>query len=416
DEDYYDEEDVVEVEEDEGEEEAAFSNSEDERDSDEEKVPEADGDQYGVAEEDKKRDHDGLVHSEADESDNEGSEYETEGLEFTRQDVMPETAGVDLAFDGASEDEAAPMVAPRGKRRTRQVIADEEDEDEGLPAKPASQTQSTPDPMAAFGFEPKKASPIGLTQMFAGTMADLQSQDDADDAAIDTQQDSIAFLQQLPPATIPEFDSYVVDESQPQDMLVKDSQMSHADRAPETQTQVKFNLAQLESQHRTPFETPSKFSDIPDPTQDVGFGSVTAPHSTADTVLLPIPESPLVMKKKGRLRQRNEGVQIASDIDEHVDAEAVQSDADDEFAISANAFDALKRGSNKAKKAENYDKKKSAAKDMFEEAAEESEDEHAGLGGASDDESTGEIDEEVEKMIDRGAVNVDERAIAAFHA
>lgn len=49
------------------------------------------------------------------------------------------------------------------------------------------------------------------------------------------------------------------------------------------------------------------------------------------------------------------------------------------------------------------------------EQAEESEDEYAGLGGASDDDS-GDEDEETKNMIEHGEVDVDERQIAAFYA
>ena len=53
---------------------------------------------------------------------------------------------------------------------------------------------------------------------------------------------------------------------------------------------------------------------------------------------------------------------------------------------------------------------------MVEEQAQESEDEYAGLGGASDDESAGEADEDLKKMIEEGDVEVDESKLAAFYA
>lgn len=63
-----------------------------------------------------------------------------------------------------------------------------------------------------------------------------------------------------------------------------------------------------------------------------------------------------------------------------------------------------------------FNKKQSAAKEMVEEQAQESEDEYAGLGGASDDESGGSEDEETKQMIEHADVDVDERKLAAFHA
>ena len=66
--------------------------------------------------------------------------------------------------------------------------------------------------------------------------------------------------------------------------------------------------------------------------------------------------------------------------------------------------------------AEMFDKKKSEAKTMVEEQAQESEDEYAGLGGASDDESGGEEDDYSKEIIDQGEVNVNERQLAALYA
>ena len=89
---------------------------------------------------------------------------------------------------------------------------------------------------------------------------------------------------------------------------------------------------------------------------------------------------------------------------------------DEEFILNKDAFSALFKGAKKRAEVDAFDKKKSAAKNLVEEQAEESEDEYAGLGGASDDESAGEMDEETMKMIDEGPVEVDEQQLAAFHA
>ena len=54
---------------------------------------------------------------------------------------------------------------------------------------------------------------------------------------------------------------------------------------------------------------------------------------------------------------------------------------------------------------------------MVQEQAEESEDEYAGLGGASDDESGGEFDDETKKLIDdEDTARTNERDIAAYYA
>ena len=79
------------------------------------------------------------------------------------------------------------------------------------------------------------------------------------------------------------------------------------------------------------------------------------------------------------------------------------------------AFRAMQKGAKKQKAIADFNKKNSAAKDIVEEQADESEDEYAGVGGASDDDS-GEEDEDLKNMIDHADVKVDERKMAAFFA
>jgi mediator of replication checkpoint protein 1 len=89
---------------------------------------------------------------------------------------------------------------------------------------------------------------------------------------------------------------------------------------------------------------------------------------------------------------------------------------EEDLVITSNAFDVMRKSSKKKAELEDFDKKKSKAKEMVHEQAEESEDEYAGLGGASDDDS-GEDDAYVREMIDdEGGKDVDERELAAFFA
>jgi mediator of replication checkpoint protein 1 len=68
------------------------------------------------------------------------------------------------------------------------------------------------------------------------------------------------------------------------------------------------------------------------------------------------------------------------------------------------------------KPVKSFDKMTSKAKEVVDEAAEESEDEFAGLGGASDD-SAGEEDDIDRDMInDNSGEVVDENRLAAFYA
>jgi mediator of replication checkpoint protein 1 len=147
---------------------------------------------------------------------------------------------------------------------------------------------------------------------------------------------------------------------------------------------------------------------------------VDAPPSTVDTVILDptaVPETteetPIV-KKKGKLRRRAQ-VSSFSDDEEVVDSTELSIDGD-EFDITSNAFDVMRKASKKKIVVDEFDKKQSKAKEMVNEQAEESEDEYAGLGGASDDDS-GEEDAYVKEIIDdEGGKDIDESKLAAFFA
>lgn len=327
------------------------------------------------------------------------------------------------ANEEASDEETIPVpVRRRTLNRLRHVI-DEDDSDNSSQGKykPSQFTQD--DGMAAFGFDNANETSLGLTQMFAGTMANLQSQSQsAGGLNDDSEQDSLAFLRNVPMATLPDFDTIITNT--PQDFVVPNSQVSTSQQKDESTTAaeppISLNLSQFKSQSQTTFSH-TQLSDIPEPTQDVGFelsrspAGLVAPPSTIDTVIMAVTESPIV-KKRGRLLRRKEAVPALSDVDEDEAAPSLDSGGDDEFEISANAFDVMRKAAREPPPVDNFDKKKSEAKGMVEEQAEESEDEYAGLGGQSDDESGGELDEEVAKMIDEGEVHVDERKIAAFYA
>lgn len=157
------------------------------------------------------------------------------------------------------------------------------------------------------------------------------------------------------------------------------------------------------------------------PSQDIGiradqtpikldFGA--QPHFTQDTVLMDVPESPVVRQgqRRGRLVHRVAPAEIDSD------NEAVSTTPVQPKVGASNAFDKLRKGATKAQQSD-FDKKASEARRMVEEQAEESEDEYAGLGGASDDEQMEEEANEADKaMIDGSDITVNERELAAFYA
>lgn len=301
----------------------------------------------------------------------------------------------------------------RARPRRSNVVEDDEDERE-IPTF-GEHTASTAAPdnrMAAFGFDSASAAPFGLSQAFAGTMADLDSQTQVDG----TQRGSQTSFRQFPVATLPEPD---------------DTPMVDVPSTPSVQHRETHVLCAMHEVgvDQTPLKLSpqvilphTQFSEMPTPTQDAGLqyrslelSRTEVPQSTEDTLILPIVESPIA-KKKGRLQRRKEVLSAMSDVYETdaADPNAINDDGD--FIISANAFDVMRKAARKPGQAEVFDKRRSEAKNMVQEQAEESEDEYAGLGGASDDESTGEVDEEIAKMIDEGEVEVDERKIAALYA
>ncbi|MCJ1471407.1 hypothetical protein MMC13_000046 [Lambiella insularis] len=307
-------------------------------------------------------------------------------------------------------DESLPVITSKRRRKPNRVLDDEDEEDPIVAASP----EKLRNPFAP-DLPGSDDAPMGLTQAFEATMADTQTQAYNSIRESGLEQDSLSFLRAMPDPDFPML------ETQGPETIVPDSQTGSTS-LPQldlhySQSQVEHDLLPLATQ----------YSEIPDPTQDAGFGPlpplrerfVSVPPSTMDTVLLPLAaeSEPQVEKKKGRLRRRGSAVRVLSD------EEAISDDNNaglnvgpTGFKLSADAFDVMKKASKKPQIVQSFDKKKSEAKGMVEEQAEESEDEYAGLGGASDDESNAEEDEEVRKMIDEGDVNVDERKLAAFYA
>jgi mediator of replication checkpoint protein 1 len=90
------------------------------------------------------------------------------------------------------------------------------------------------------------------------------------------------------------------------------------------------------------------------------------------------------------------------------------SDVEDEFLIKPSAFDVMRKA---AKKPEiQFDKNKSKAREVVDEMAVESEDEYAGLGGASDDSDCQEDELDKDMINDNSGEVVDEKELAALNA
>jgi len=391
-----------------------------------------------------------IFDNEADETDNDEAE-----AQLSIDEDMPGTG--DLEDD---QEEELPVNRKSRRSRKSNVISDDENEEKPVVETPsASRTNSlmptrTSSPTAPTSvlrsatktFIPglPVTGPVGLslTQIFAGTMDDSQIEPSQGsptasksiDPHVDAENDPMAFLRRLPAPDLPPFVPTMEEDSQD---VVMDSQreVSHVPESQpmETQTQgiqLGFSQSQVHGFDSLIDPMATQVSEFPEATQDRGFQHLTpikgrfveAPPSTIDTVVIgpesvpeAVAETPVV-KKKGKLRRR---AQVAAFSDEE-DAEepAEVEEQEDEFEITANVFDVMRKAARKKEPVvDNFDKKTSKAKEMIQEQAEESEDEYAGLGGASDDESGDEEDEYVKAMIDdEGGKDVDERKIAAFFA
>ena len=411
------------------------------------------------------------------ENSDEENEMELDAIEATEavtsnpmfddeaSDTVDDEAEAEISMDGelaeehadhaGAEDEDDELPAQQQHRsRNTNIISDDEDDQDQVTETPSAmrtrlprqlRTDSPDAPNSVLRSAVKTFIPglpvagpagLGLTQIFAGTMDESQMDmsptvpDHTDD------EDSMAFLRG---GSVPELPDFVPTMSNDTQEVVMESQSAHADAAEsqneDSQTQamiqLRFDQSQIhdfDSLVLDPLAT--QFSEAPEATQDVGFQHMTpirgrfeAPPSTVDTVVLaPAQEPELadetpIMKKKGRLRRRAPQVASFSDDEDVVRHDGTEAEAQD-FDITANVFDVMRKASkNKTVVVDEFDKKKSGAKEMVQEQADESEDEYAGLGGASDDESGGEEDAYVKEIIDdEGGKEVDEHKLAALFA
>lgn len=338
----------------------------------------------------------------AGEDDDDEEEDENMSTNGANEGLVEQEAGegVESADDQteAPSDAESDVLTARRKRPAR-VIRDDEDEEEQPPSTPArlpsNAAESVERPQIPGLGTPSNMS-MGLTQAFAGTLGDNDA---------DSQPGSAAAPLSLP------------DPGQPaprlrrndSDVLVQDSrEQSFEPDFMAGYNQTVNRVSESPAQHSM-----SQYSQLPDPTQDEGFVFSpfdplkrfrdTPPVSTVDTVLIGRGQSPMA-DKKGRHLRRGRAA----------DTSAVDGNGEGDFEISANAFNVIKKAAKKPTM--QFNKKNSKAKDVVDEAAEESEDEYAGLGGASD-ESDGEEDAHDRQMInDNSGEVVDEKQLAALNA
>lgn len=392
---------------------------------------ESDGDYVGSGEEN-------AIEPELEAENEKGLEFELSGSEDeeVEEDDHANDLVVDMADEEDEDDETASQEqqededadmdneatsAPMRRRtatRPRNIIVDEDDESDNEAPKPGSPTQQATqdDAMAVFGFGNANAS-LSLTQMFAGTMANLKT--GSQSAIAEPGQDSLDFLRSLP-ETQPN-----ATFSQASDLMVPNSQsLMSPQKESQTGLDTEFSLGISQLMRTSPAFSRTQFEDLPEPTQDAGFSfsrspaGLMPPPSTVDTVMMSIAESP-IKQKRSKLHQRHRDAAVElSDVEENLVEAGADLSEEDDIQLPPrprNAFAKLQKGAKKQKAVNEFNKKTSLAKDAVMDQAEESEDEYAGLGGASDDDSEDE-DEDTNNMIEHGEVDVDERQIAAFFA
>ncbi|KAL5360262.1 MRC1-like domain-containing protein [Aspergillus floccosus] len=296
------------------------------------------------------------------------------------------------------------VQAQRRKRPTR-VISDDEDEEQEQEQEQEPKTPAkaiTPSVRSVerphIPVSPANGMTMSLTQAFAGTLGGSPHESPS-----------------TIPHSLPDPVGDVTDDRQEPDSqtIVKDSQDQ---RAEPTDLLSGYSQSEARVSESPGPRTLSQFSQIPDPTQDAGFvfspfdpskRFLGTPTSTIETVLVNRTDSrnasPVPEKRAKRLRRGREA-----------ELSVIEEQEEGDFEIEASAFDVMKKAVKKPSVP--FDKQKSKAKDIVDEAAEESDDEYAGLGGASDDEDDEENVYDQQMINDNSGETVDEKQLAALNA
>ncbi|KIW69147.1 hypothetical protein PV04_05040 [Phialophora macrospora] len=381
---------------------------EDESDDEDFAVEDDDGDNEDSGE-DNEEDVDDTEDDEPD--DPEGAEQD-EGslLDNTAEEQDPaesssteSAAEVEIESSEDAAEDSPPVNRVPHKPRLNRIVSDDEEGHEDQPPSPElpipvktplSLTRSTRKQIP--GLQMSDDLPIGLTQAFDATMADSQSQD----LPVTQEQDSLQMTAELPSpslAMVPKLyrlDSIdVITDSQPASQtqpLNVNLSFSQSDMVPQSPVMHSYVTGMDMTPSQPQFEPTQDAGYILSPFMGNRFAIETPqhppPYSTVDTIVVPndLQDSP-IMQRKSRLKR----------------GRAVFDDSDDEptDAKDPSAFDVMHRAAAKQSR-EAFDKQKSRAREAVDDAAEESEDEYAGLGGASDDEINDEENEDDRRMID----------------
>ncbi|KAF2849883.1 hypothetical protein T440DRAFT_398352 [Plenodomus tracheiphilus IPT5] len=332
-------------------------------------------------------------------------------------EVADELQQIDEDADGEDEDAIARVRKQNVNRARKRVIDDDDESDTEVIQNFPTQQSTQSDAMAAFGFG-NAVPDVGLTQMFAGTMAELESGSQSTPApGYETEQNSLDFLRSLPD-TQPG-----ANFCQTEDVFVPNSQtLTSPQKESQSGADSQFSLGISQFVKTSPAFARTQVEDF-EPTQDAGFSfsrspaGLVLPASTVETVIMPVAESP-IKRRQGKLQRGRQDAPVElSDVEDDLAGdEAEESEDDIQLPPKPrDAFSKLQKGAKKQKAIDDFNKNTSMAKDAVMEQAEESEDEYAGVGGVSDDEE-GEEEQELKDMIDHADVDVDERQLAAFYA
>ncbi len=327
---------------------------------------------------------------------------EADSGEETLSEVDEDDGPLDKV-EGVEEMQKTP--ASRRSRALRFVVDDEDELLDTAAVEPPALPQPVKTPQSLSrsarkqipGLQISDDLPLGLTQAFAATMADSQSQDEQQTQ----QQDTLRILRDLPSPNIsmaPQLnrldsldiisDSQPAAQTQPLDINLSFSQPQPVPESPSLVGGIAATQFTPSQQH---FEPTQDRGYMFSPFQGSRFASETpqhhAPHSTVETVIaLDAVDAGPILPRKGRL-QRGRAASAQSD-DKAEDVSADQS-----------AFEIMRSAAKKADEPV-FDKSKSNARNVVDEAAEESDDEYAGLGGASDDDLNDQENEDDREMID----------------
>lgn len=271
--------------------------------SDEEEAEPEDDEDDSLDVEDDTRNANGFIQDEASEDSDE------------TEDKGPDN-DAEMADDESVEVEEINPLKNRRKSRAHRVIEDDDEDKEEDDKQPLCTPQASHEflkipAIPALAMSGVPALPMmGMTQAFAATMADIQSQE-PNRMYNDQEQESLRFLGSVPEPDLPIFDPYdtesmVMDSQAGKDSMNQNSMANKDINLHYSQSQIQYDS--LQDTQNMPLATQD--DDIPDPTQDVGFGLsspaanrfVSAPPSTVDTVLLADADSP-VKKRKGRLHR-----------------------------------------------------------------------------------------------------------------